>query len=133
MTPIVTVGALIYDAAGRVLLVRTHKWGDRLGIPGGKIHHGETMEEALVREIAEETGLFAHGVRFALVQDSVFSPEFHEPRHFVLLNFIARVEGEAPEVTLNDEAEAWCWATPEEALAMDLNTPTRKLIEILHG
>src|SRR5258708_6332538 len=35
--PIVTVGGLIFDDAGLVLMVRTHKWSDLWGIPGGKI------------------------------------------------------------------------------------------------
>src|SRR5205807_10565782 len=35
--PIVTVGALIFDGEGKVLMVRTHKWSNLWGIPGGKI------------------------------------------------------------------------------------------------
>src|SRR3569833_2385363 len=35
--PIVTVGALIFDAEGRVLMIRTHKWSNLWGIPGGMI------------------------------------------------------------------------------------------------
>ena len=40
--PIVTVGALIFNAAGEVLMIRTHKWSNLWGIPGGKIKWGET-------------------------------------------------------------------------------------------
>lgn len=124
--PIVTVGALIFDPEGRILLIRTHKWGDRWGIPGGKIDLGETMVEALVREVREETGLEAHDVRFAIAQDSVNSPEFYKPAHMVLLNFTCRSSG--GPVTLNEEAEAYAWVSPEEALTYDLNVPTRQLI-----
>src|SRR3954466_8074379 len=35
--PVVTVGALIFNAAEEVLMVRTHKWSNLWGIPGGKI------------------------------------------------------------------------------------------------
>src|SRR6266478_1562852 len=45
--PIVTVGALIFDSAGRGLMVRTHKWSNLWGIPGGKVKSGETCAEAL--------------------------------------------------------------------------------------
>ena len=55
--PVVTVGALIFDGAGRVLMVRTHKWSNLWGIPGGKTKFGETSEAALRREIKEETDL----------------------------------------------------------------------------
>ena len=44
--PIATVGALIHDGNGHVLMVRTHKWGDRWGIPGGKIERGESSTHA---------------------------------------------------------------------------------------
>ena len=124
--PIVTVGALIFDPEGRVLLIRTHKWGDRWGIPGGKIDEGETMASALVREVREETGLAVSDVRFVMAQDSVFSPEFYKPIHMVLLNFTCRSPGGA--VTLNEEAQAWAWVEPAAALAYDLNEPTRQLI-----
>lgn len=134
--PIVTVGALIADPEGRVLVVKTHKWGDRYGIPGGKIEEGETMEAAVHREVREETGLTVFDVRFALVQDCIDSPEFYKPAHMILLNFTCRTEGGL--VKLNDEAQSHRWVTPEEAMALDLNTPTRLLLahvrqEVFHA
>lgn len=125
--PIVTVGALIFDPEDRLLLIQTHKWGDRFGLPGGKIDEGETMLSALVREVKEETGLDVADAHFALAQDCIHSPEFYKPAHMVLLNFTCRCEGGT--VQLNEEAQAYVWATAAEALAMNLNTPTRRLIE----
>jgi phosphoglycolate phosphatase len=124
--PIATVGALIHDGAGHVLMVRTHKWGDRWGIPGGKIERGESSTDALEREIHEETGLDLTDIRFALVQDCINSPEFVRPEHFLLLNYVARATTTA--VTLNDEAEEFRWLSPADALALDLNHPTRVLL-----
>jgi ADP-ribose pyrophosphatase YjhB (NUDIX family) len=53
------VGALIRDSAGRLLLIqRGHDPGAGLwSLPGGRIEPGETDQQAVVREIAEETGL----------------------------------------------------------------------------
>src|SRR5580658_10947123 len=53
------VGAVIRDDAGRLLLIkRGHEPGAGLwSLPGGRIEPGETDAEALVREMAEETGL----------------------------------------------------------------------------
>ncbi len=126
--PIVTVGALIFDDAGRVLMVRTHKWSNLWGIPGGKTKWGETSEEALRRELLEETGLKIKDIQFVLVQDCIHSKEFYRDAHFVLLNYTCRCEGE-PSVTLNDEAREFRWVTVGEALAMPVNQPTLKLLQ----
>lgn len=126
--PIVTVGAIIERPDGKILLVRTHKWQNLLGVPGGKIESGETQEAALKREILEETALVIRNVRFVTVQESINSPEFYKPAHMLLLNYSCRVDDTA-KLTLNDEAEAFLWAVPHEALALDLNAPTKQLIE----
>jgi phosphoglycolate phosphatase len=124
--PIATVGALIHDGDGHLLMVRTHKWGHRWGIPGGKIERGESSTAALEREILEETGLTLRDVEFALVQDCIDSPEFMRPEHFLLLNYVARAT--TTIVTLNEEAEEFLWLTPADALLLNLNQPTRFLI-----
>jgi len=53
------VGALAFDAAGRLLLVqRANEPGRGLwSLPGGRVEPGEDDAAALVREMAEETGL----------------------------------------------------------------------------
>jgi len=125
--PLVTVGALIVGPSGRLLLIRTHKWGDRWGVPGGKVDLGETLLAAVHREVREETGLALTDVAWAPTHEAVDHPQFHRPAHFVLLNFVARAMGE--EVVLNDEAQDHAWVAAEAALAMDLNAPTRALVE----
>jgi 8-oxo-dGTP pyrophosphatase MutT (NUDIX family) len=124
--PLPTVGGLIFHH-GRVLMIRTRKWKDKWGIPGGKIERGESAEEALRREVREETALDLRDVHFVMVQDCVDSGEFHRPAHFLLLNYTA--EADSDRVVLNEEAEEFCWVDPREAFALDLNLPTRKLLE----
>jgi phosphoglycolate phosphatase-like HAD superfamily hydrolase/ADP-ribose pyrophosphatase YjhB (NUDIX family) len=126
--PIVTVGALILNAVGQVLMVRTHKWSNLWGIPGGKIKWGEDSVAALRREIMEETALTITDICFVLVQDCIHSTEFYRDAHFVLLNYSARCVGE-PLVKLNEEAREFVWVTVIEALAMPINQPTRVLLE----
>lgn len=128
--PLATVGALILDQQGRVLLLKTHKWSNRWGIPGGKIKRGETCDEALRREILEETALeLQPDIQFVMVQDCVEPPEFERSAHFLLLNYLAICASVEPQVHLNDEAEAFRWLPWEEAMQVDLNIPTRILME----
>lgn len=127
--PLATVGALIFNGQGQVLLVRTHKWRDRWGIAGGKIRRGESALEALRRETREETGLEIEEMRLVMVQDCIEPEEFETSAHFLLMNYTARCVSDDASVELNDEAEEFRWVLPEEALLMELNQPTRYLIE----
>src|SRR5262249_1753031 len=75
--PIVPVGGLIFDYSDHVLMIRTHKWSNLWGIPGGKIKWGEPALDALRREIMEETSLEVTDIEFVLVQDCIHSKEFY--------------------------------------------------------
>ncbi len=125
--PIATVGALIHDGAGNVLMIRTHKWSDLWGIPGGKIERGESSEDALKREIREETDLEISDIRFVMNQDCIDSPEFIRPEHFILLNYLAKASSH--DVTLNDEAEDFRWVSIDDALKLELNHATKVLLQ----
>jgi phosphoglycolate phosphatase-like HAD superfamily hydrolase/ADP-ribose pyrophosphatase YjhB (NUDIX family) len=127
--PLATVGGLIFNSKNEVLMLRTHKWSDKWGIPGGKIKWGEASEAALRREIVEETGLKISDIKFILVQDCIHSKEFYRDAHFVLLNYTCRCTAKNPQVTLNDEAREFKWAAPAAALKMRLNKPTKFLLE----
>ena len=129
--PIPTVGALVNDGRGHVLMIRTHKWSDLWGIPGGKIKRGETAEAALRREIKEESNLDITDIEFVLVQDCIRSPEFYRDAHFVLLNYTCRTSA-STQVRLNEEAQEFRWLTIDDAFRLKLNTPTRVLLEAVN-
>ena len=129
--PVATVGALVFNDAGEVLMVRTHKWSDLWGIPGGKIKFGETSVEALRREVKEETDLDVDRIEFVLAQDCIHSTEFYRDAHFILLNYTCRANGStngSTNVTLNEEADEYRWLAPAVAATLPLNTPTRILL-----
>lgn len=126
--PLVTVGALIFNKKGEVFLTLTHKWGYTYGIPGGKIDKGETAEQAIIREIKEETAMSLQKPQLFMVQDCIDSTEFYIPHsHQVLLNYLGKTSH--PKYQLNDEAVSALWLPPELALFLNLNQPTRLLLE----
>ena len=125
--PVATVGAFIFDSSGRVLMVRTHKWSNLWGIPGGKIKWGESSVEALRREIKEETNLDIDDIQLVLVQDCIHSKEFYRDAHFILLNYTCTSVSGA-DVKLNDEAREFRWVALQEASLLPLNQPTQKLL-----
>ena len=125
--PITTVGALIFNSKNEMLMLRTHKWSNKWGIPGGKIKLGETSEAALRREILEETNLKVKDIRFVLVQDCIHSKEFYKAAHFVLLNYTCRATGKV-DVKLNHEAQEFRWLAPAAAKKLKLNKPTKTLL-----
>lgn len=122
-----TVGALIFDPAGRLFLMRSHKWGGRYVVPGGHVELGETLEAALRREVAEETGLVIRDITFVCMQEFIFDPAYWRPRHFIFFDYACRTD--ATEVRLNDEAEDYVWVSVDEALRLPVEPYTVKAIQ----
>ena len=127
--PLATVGALIFNARNEALMIRTHKWSNKWGIPGGKIKWGETSEAALRREILEETALKISNIQFVIAQDCIHSKEFYKDAHFVLLNYTARATAKNPNVVLNEEGREFKWLPLAAAKKLTLNRPTKILID----
>lgn len=126
--PLATVGALIFNSKNEALMIQTHKWSGKWGIPGGKIKRGETSLAALRREILEETALKVKDIEFVLVQDCISSKEFYREAHFVLLNYVCRCIAKNPKVVLNEEGRDFKWLPLIAAKKLKLNKPTKILI-----
>jgi nucleoside triphosphatase len=121
-----TVGALIFNPEGKLFLMRSHKWWDRYVVPGGHIELGETVEEALRREVKEETGLDIYDIQFLMLQEFVYDDAFWKRRHFLFLDHVCKTDG--TDVTLNDEAQAYVWVSLEEALDLPIDSYTERAI-----
>jgi nucleoside triphosphatase len=118
-----TVGALIVNNEGKILLARSHKWFDKYTLPGGHIEVGETMEEALRREVKEEVGLDVEVVEFLLMQEAIFAKEFWKKRHFIFFDFLCRVGDQQVKLD-RDELQDYIWEYPGAAFNRDLDSFT---------
>ena len=109
--PEVCVGAIAVDNDRLLLIRRGH--GPAAGewsVPGGRVEEGETLAEAVVRELAEETGL--EGVCDRLVG---WVERIGDDYHFVILDFLVEVLDGAEPVAGDDAAEARWVPLPEVA------------------
>ena len=112
--PFLAVSAAIMRA-GQVLLVRRARppAAGLFSLPGGVVELGETLEEALVREVREETGLTIEPVGIAGFRETIVRDgDARIERHFVILPFAARWR--AGEVELNEELSEARWLEPAE-------------------
>ncbi len=97
---------------GRILLLRHEKPdGEAWLLPGGGVRLGESLVDALRRELEEETGLFSEGMEIPLegpvaIVDSIApAPDPSASRkHVVHVIFAADVSGSLEDVTSHDEA-----------------------------
>jgi nucleoside triphosphatase len=125
--PEATVGALILNGRGQILLAKSYKWRNRFTLPGGHIEVGETAVEALKREVKEEIGLEIELIRFLQFQEAIYSPDFIHPRHFIFLDFLCKAKTSRVKVD-NDEVQDSVWVDSRKALEMDIEPFTRRTI-----
>lgn len=93
-SPIVGVGAVVLQE-DCVLLVRREKapLEGEWSLPGGAVELGETLEEAIIREVAEETGLRVAPVQVLQMFDHIDRDADGRIRfHYVLVDFLCRLE-----------------------------------------
>src|SRR5438046_8730578 len=86
-----TVGALIVNPEGKILLAKSHKWFNKYTLAGGHIEVGETMKEAVKREVKEEVGLDVEVVEFLLMQEAIFAKELWKKKHVIFFDFLCKV------------------------------------------
>ena len=119
-----TVGALIFNQEEKVFLMTSPKWQGKHSLPGGHIELGETIEEAVKREIKEETNLDVFDIQFLMIQESIYSEDFYKKKHFVFLDFICKTK-DADVVLDKREGTEHVWVTTDEALKLPLNPYTK--------
>ena len=127
--PIVVVSAAIIRD-GMVLIVRRARPPAQglYTLPGGGVEIGETLVEAVRREVREETALAIEPVALAGYREAIGrDAQGRIERHFVILPFAARWVAGEPE--LNAELSEAQWLAPAQIAALET---TAGLADIVH-
>jgi mutator protein MutT len=100
--PLVAVRAIIVNEDDKILLLKRSKncaFGELWCLPGGTIDFGFTAEEAIIKEVKEETALICGSVHFLFYQNSL--PYISHEDHYLNLYFSCKVNG---KIKLNKES-----------------------------
>jgi 8-oxo-dGTP diphosphatase len=133
--PIVGVGAVVIDGT-KVLLVRrgNEPLKGEWSLPGGAVELGETLQQGVVREVLEETGLVVAPAGIVEVLDRITQDEVLQDGasgrvryHFVLVDFVCRVTGGA--LREGSDADEVRWVAREELGEYHLAPITMRVIE----
>jgi 8-oxo-dGTP diphosphatase len=127
--PVLGVGALIFNR-DKILLVERGKeplkgyWS----LPGGALETGETLEQGVMREVREETGLEVKPIRMLeiferIIRDARGAPEYH----YVLIDYICRVTGGS--LCAADDASRAAWVPRRLLSTYQITSGTLPVIE----
>ncbi|HEY2940833.1 MAG TPA: NUDIX hydrolase [Vicinamibacteria bacterium] len=127
--PAVGVGAVLIHQ-GKVLLIRRGKepLRGRWVVPGGTVEVGETLEQALVREVQEETGLVVRPIEVVAVFDRIERDGDAVRYHYVIVDYLCRYVSGTPQAASDAEDVAFVaredlsrYVLPEKALEVVLD------------
>ena len=127
--PILAVSAAVFRQ-GRVLIARRARAPliGHFSLPGGGVEVGETLAEALARELDEEVGVKAEIIGFNRHVEAIIPEGDRIRAHFVIASFVARWTSGEPR--LSDEVDAVDWIDPNA----NLPSPTTPgLAEVLQS
>ena len=97
---------VINEPTGEILLIKQYGRPHFI-LVAGYVNRGEGLEQAVVREIKEETGMTVSRIKFNRTN-------FFEPSNTLMCNFTAFVK-DASEMSPNSEIDSYQWFTPDEA------------------
>ncbi len=129
--PLVGVGIVIFNKKGEILLIKRNKPPGKgyMSIPGGKVELGETLKDAIKREVKEECNIDIKVMDLIYVTENIQKDEEGKVKyHYILLDFWGITENYmiTPQ---EEEIEDWIWTKKEELKKYTLWEKTIELIE----
>ena len=127
---LVVVAAALVDRDGRLLVQQRPEGLSMAGLwefPGGKIEPGETPEQALVRELAEDLAI---DVEQACLAPACFASDMLGERHLLLLLYVCRKWRGTP---VAQHATALRWVRPVELHGLAMPPADKPLIGLLEA
>ena len=127
--PVLGVGALIVEGPRILLVERGHEplkgyWS----LPGGAVETGERLEDAMRREVREETGLEVSVVCLLEVFERIMHDDAGRPEyHYVLMDYLCHPAGGT--LAAADDASRVAWFTEEEIGGLKITEGTPAVIE----
>jgi ADP-ribose pyrophosphatase YjhB (NUDIX family) len=128
--PLVGAGAVVHGEHKVLLVKRKYPPNEgRWALPGGLVELGERVQDAVVREVKEETGLEVVLEGLLDVATDIHLDERSRPKyHYVLVDYLARrVEG---RMRLNEESSDFGWFTATQARKLDMSEGTRDVLAL---
>ncbi len=130
--PKVVVGCFILNDKNEILLVRSYKWPGKWVVMGGHVEWGESISDAVAREVKEEVGLKVQFDSVIEVAQFIFDKNFHAQKHMIALQSKCRVIGDPTPTIDNDEIQQAQYFSLSDALQLsDLLDVTKKTIQKL--
>ncbi|HEV7929662.1 MAG TPA: NUDIX hydrolase [Nitrosospira sp.] len=122
--------AIIRNDAGAVLVLQqsheaTVSNAGRYHVPGGILEPGETLHDAVIREVREETGLATTVGR--IVDVGEWEADIRG-RHYQFVGVFYECTLEEGNITLDEEAASYKWVTAENLASVDIIEPTYSIL-----
>ncbi|MFC4409676.1 NUDIX hydrolase [Chungangia koreensis] len=113
---IVAVSALVTNENGEVLLVKTHWRSDTWESPGGQVEEGEGLDQAVIREVLEETGITIRPI-------GVTGVYYNATRHILSVVFKAKVVSGELSIQPEEIMEAGFFPVSEADIGLYITRP----------
>lgn len=129
--PELIVGAFIRNQKMEFLFVRQKQWKGMYSIPGGHVEFGESLVDALGRELKEELGIEAKATRLLDIQQAVAPKGYGKKgKHFIFFSFLCECKN--PKITMDGiEIQGYKWLKVKDALKQKHNEFTMHTLKLL--